>query len=70
MFVNLLDTHRGLQDEMAYPTNYMDSRDRIILTEFKIILAECDKVTRQHGVVALNNTVFGRPDELKKSGKA
>ena len=70
MFVNLLDTHRGLQDEMAYPTNYMDSRDRIILTEVRIILAECDKVTGKQQVIALDNAVFWKPGELKKSGKA
>ena len=55
---------------MAYPTIYMDSRDRIILTEFKIILAECVKVARKHRVFALNNAVLRGPDELKKSGKA
>ena len=70
MFVNLFDTHRGLQYEMAYPTIYMDSRDRIILTEVKIILAECVKVARKHRVFALNDAVLRGPDELKKSGKA
>ena len=54
---------------MAYPTIYMDRRDRIILTEVILILAEFDKVTRNHGVFAFNNAVFGGPDELKKSGK-
>ena len=70
MFGNLFDSLIRLQDDMTYPTIYLDCcRDHIILTEVRIILEEFDKVARKNQVIALNNAVFWGPDELKKSGK-
>ena len=56
---------------MTYPTIYFDCwwKNHIILTEARIILAECDKVTRKHKVFVLNTAVFWWSDELTKPTK-